>query len=127
MFKYLRTLNSNSHHSTVEVFPLSDEENELDAVESGSIVNLFAGKICTNIISGRPLYLVVEQEKNSRNVKCIRILPGMVIEGTIYPTMNANLVTKGMLLDIYPEDSERGIYFHDDGEPRFEIIDESDK
>ena len=127
MFKYLRTLNNSTHPTAIEIFPLSSEEDEEMVVASGSIVNVLSGEIAVNLSSDAPIYLVVKQEENTRNVRCIRLTPGAILEGDLSPNMDASNLSRGLMLDISPDDYGKGAYFCDNGEPRFEIIDTSNK
>ena len=125
MFKYIKTLNNNSHPTEIiSVFSGNDNENYY-AVKAGSIVSVSYGEILPTYDNTSLKYLTIssKNEREAKYIKCIRLLPGMVLEADTDPNSDAELFFVGALCDAMVDNTEKGAFLTRDGNPNFEIID----
>jgi len=93
MFKYIKTLNNNSHPTEmISVFSGNENENHY-AVKAGSIVSVSYGEILPTYDNTMFKYLTLssKNEGEAKYIKCIRLFPGMVLEADTDPDSDAEL------------------------------------
>ena len=129
MFKYLRTLNSSNHPTVIDTFPLSQQAIEDGFyLAVGSVVNVAFGEIDGNFTSDLPMYLVVGICEDGITAKCMRLFPGMVIEGTLLSNTELGVIEPGNFVDITTDGLAKGVNFSSTmSREIFEIIDSSNK
>lgn len=128
MFKYLRTINNSTHPTVIDTFILTPEDiADSYYIEVGSLVNISFGKISTDFKSTNPMYLVIAKSDDGTTAKCMRLFPGMVIEGTLVPGIELGVIEPGNFLDVTSDGFGKGTYFSQGNNERFELIDTGNK
>ena len=127
MFKYLKTLNSDSHPSEIISVKALSGDDDLCIVKAGAIASVSYGEICSTYSSSTPMYLTVDSKPKEAEqyIKCIRIFPGMLFEVDVAPDVDTGNYQIGSLCDAMADDTGKGAYITTDGEFRFEITDVS--
>ena len=83
MFKYLRTLNSDSHPT--EIYSFFSPKSEHGAVNAGTLISLSFGEVASTTDREASLYLAISSKGKDEDayVKCIKLCSGMVFEADI--------------------------------------------
>ena len=127
MFKYLKTANSEFHPTEIYSFPSPESENESGEVKYGSLVSVTFGEIAQSYTGSTPLYLAISSKKynESKEVRCIRLASGMILEADIDTSMDSSYFFLGAMCDAMEDMTGKGVYLTRDGNANFEIIDTS--
>ena len=125
MFKYLKTLNNDSHPSEIYSFISPAGDDNFAEVKSGTIVSVTFGEISPTYTSATPLYLAISSKKKTEEayVKCLRLAPGMVLEADIDPESEPTSFFIGAICDAMEDITGKGAFLTRDGQTVFEIID----
>lgn len=112
MFKYLRTLNNSTHPTVIDTFSLSAQAIEDGYyLAVGTVVNVAFGEIDGNFTSNSPMYLVVGICEDGITAKCMRLYPGMVIEGTLASNTELGVIEPGNFVNIIGDGFAKGVNF----------------
>ena len=127
MFKYLKTMNTNSHPTEIQSFLSPSIDESFGAVKAGSVISVVSGEVALNYVPTTPMYYAISSKRceESVDVKCWRIFSGMVFEVDIEPGVDASEFSVGTTCDALPDETGKGVYVSCGGLPRFEIIDDS--
>ena len=125
MFKYLKTANSDFHPAEIYSFISPASENESGEVRCGSMVSVSFGEISQSYTGSTPMYLAITSKKynESKQVKCIRLTSGMILEADVDPGMDSSSFFLGAVCDAMEDLTGKGAYLTRDGNANFEIID----
>ena len=71
------------------------------------------------------MYLAITSKKynESKQVKCIRLTSGMILEADVDPGMDSSSFFLGAVCDAMEDMTGKGVYLTRDGNANFEIID----
>ena len=129
MFKYLRTLNTEFHPTTVEFVVSQKHDGLCDYVNAGMIVNIENGKIANFFTPDKPMYLALtaKYEDEEKAVKCIRLSSGMVLEADIDISANMGKILNGALVCVAEHVDSKAEKIADGGTPSFEVLDSTNK
>lgn len=129
MFKYLRTVNNDSHPTEISLIHAPVRDNIGGSVRAGTIISADNGRMTDMYNSQFPKYLALTSKTYQEDdyVKCIRITKGMVLEADLDPNTVLSEVQLNSLCDITLDDYDKGAYLQVNLGPIFEIIDDSNK
>ena len=127
MFKYLRTLNTEFHPTSVELFLSPANEDELDGCSAGTICSVSDGTLTPYYKSGTVMYLTLieKEEDTERTVSCIRLTSNMVLEADVMPDADSSKLGIGAAVSLGYDDDSKAVGISTEGTPRFEVIDNS--
>ena len=127
MFKYLKTLYSSTHPTETMEFISNYSEENYQGIKRGAIISIEYEEVSPMLNTQLPLYLALNSKNSGEQkmIKCIRILPGMIFEADIDPNAEANNFYIGVTCDVKLDETNQGAYLTRDGDPRFEVINNS--
>lgn len=118
MFKYLRTIGAHCGAPETENMPVDPEAS----IDKGSMCEMVGGLLTNAYTVGKSKFIPVENKRTGdgkKFLKCIRILPGMLIEANFIGDFSS--VKAGDLVNITTQDDEAYTYC-EIGDGQFEVV-----
>ncbi len=122
MFRYLKTVGAHCAAPETEYMPVEPSSSIID----GSMCEMVDGFLTNSYTTGKSKFLPLEtktEDDGKKFIKCIRILPGMLIEAHFLGDFSS--VKAGDLITITTTDREAYTYC-EEGNGQFEVVDTTD-